>query len=567
VSDFLGLFHRYGYIYKPLSRGSWYSADEKWRLSDSEILKAIAGVHPKFLIGCRAGKTTRFAVLDIDKNSRYHNERSLRKLLHLLDSAGLSKSSLYRSSYSEGWHLYLFFDEPLNSAELRRQLVKLLTLHDFQIAKGHLEIFPHPGSKNSLGLGLRLPLQEGFAWLDKRTLDVDYERHELTPTQALELFIDAFEGDPNSYQDFRQLKSYVEDLEARKKTTQEHVQKARSDNVLPLVRKRPNSSPTEFTDFVTAVFSVLPPGIIIDNWYNGRLYHLNGLTGPSQRAEAITCLGHYLFYGDPSRGLPALGYGYEQERQWAIDEFLRHYNNGHSKDINADRADAFAQVERAANWIPPHKRDQELSPYKPNVPVAWTRNSANLQIDARSRIKAALEELIAEGNPFSLRDLTARAHCHHNTLKRHADLWKADYDAFCVRLETASCEYNVVVGAASSESKPPTTSQEINMPPGRLAARRIAYELSMRSQRERKRREADLNQPCDWRESIKEKLPADLDAADIQTLKPLLVFLIWQLSLSPSHEDQVWLSDIVSSVRWQLKARSHAPRLIRSIPP
>ncbi len=44
----------------------------------------------------------------------------------------------------------------------------------------------------------------------------------------------------------------------------------------------------------------------MDNWYKGRLYHLNGLTGPSQRAEAIECLGHYLFYGDPSRDLPAL---------------------------------------------------------------------------------------------------------------------------------------------------------------------------------------------------------------------------------------------------------------------
>lgn len=60
VAQFLELFHRFGYIYKPLSGSSWYSADERWKLPDSEILKAIACVHPKFFIGCRAGKSTRF---------------------------------------------------------------------------------------------------------------------------------------------------------------------------------------------------------------------------------------------------------------------------------------------------------------------------------------------------------------------------------------------------------------------------------------------------------------------------------------------------------------------------
>jgi hypothetical protein len=199
-----------------LSGGSWYSADERWKLPDSEILKAIACAHPKFFIGCRAGKSTRFAVLDIDQKSRYHNKQSLDKLLHALSDAGLSRSSLYRSSYSGGWHLYLFFEEPINSADLRKQLIKLLTLNDFQVGKGQLEIFPHPGGDGSLGLGLRLPMQPGFAWLDKKTLDIDYERHELDPTQALELFVDVLDGDSNSYAAFRQLKTYNEQLEKRK---------------------------------------------------------------------------------------------------------------------------------------------------------------------------------------------------------------------------------------------------------------------------------------------------------------------------------------------------------------
>ena len=114
----------------------------------------------------------------------------------------------------------------------------------------------------------------------------------------------------------------------------------------------------------------LPPGIIVDNWYQGRLYHLNGLTGPSQRAESIECLGHYLFYGDPSRGLPALGYGYEQKRKWAIEEFLKINNNGQSKDINKGRHDAIAQAERAANWRPAHKTSSEPIKYTDKRPVS-----------------------------------------------------------------------------------------------------------------------------------------------------------------------------------------------------
>ncbi|MBX9667951.1 MAG: hypothetical protein K2X93_10050 [Candidatus Obscuribacterales bacterium] len=61
--------------------------------------------------------------------------------------------------------------------------MKLLTLNDFQLSKGQLELFPHRGDEGSLGLGLRLPLQPGFAWLDKETLEVKHERHDLTATQ------------------------------------------------------------------------------------------------------------------------------------------------------------------------------------------------------------------------------------------------------------------------------------------------------------------------------------------------------------------------------------------------
>ena len=177
VSQFLELFHRYAYIYRPFNYDHWLSAKEEyWKLSDSEILKAVACAHDKF-IGTRAGKTTRYAVLDIDVKSKYHTQAQLDRLLRVLSQAGLSRTSLYRSSFSGGWHLYIFFDEPISSLDLRRELVRLLTLSDFVVDDGVLEVFPHPGTR-SLGKGLRLPLQPGWAWLDKRTLEVDHYREE-----------------------------------------------------------------------------------------------------------------------------------------------------------------------------------------------------------------------------------------------------------------------------------------------------------------------------------------------------------------------------------------------------
>ncbi|HEY9870589.1 MAG TPA: hypothetical protein V6D08_15595 [Candidatus Obscuribacterales bacterium] len=45
---------------------------------------------------------------------------------------------------------------------LRKQLVNLRTLTGFSVQKGVLEVFPNPG-EGSLGYGLRLPLQPGWA--------------------------------------------------------------------------------------------------------------------------------------------------------------------------------------------------------------------------------------------------------------------------------------------------------------------------------------------------------------------------------------------------------------------
>jgi len=552
---------------------SWYSANEKWKLLDSEILKAIACAHPKFFLGCRAGKSTRFAVLDIDQKSRYHNKKSLEKLLHVLSDAGLSRSSLYRSSYSGGWHLYLFFDEPVNSAELRKQLLKLLSLHSFQITKGQLEIFPHPGEDGSLGLGLRLPLQPGFAWLDKETLDVEHDRCDLNATKALELFVDALDGDANPYAAFRSLKAHVQELEQRREESKNLAAEPCDSNVIPMRSKKSVINSGEFGDVVKAVFHKLPPGIIVDNWYKGRLYHLNGLTGPSQRAEAIECLGHYLFYGDPSRDLPALGYGYEQEREWAIREFLTARHNGQSNEINRDRADAFAQVQRAANWRPANKQSDEPKKYKAEQPIAWIRANANRKTMARKRISEALDSLKKRGRSFTTVELQESAGCSRETLYKHDDIWRRDYEDLSEGFfEICTDEYNVVVGAVCSENKLPATPSTKVAPPGLLAARRVAYEISMRRDRaiNRSRRQADEERDdleATWSAKVAALTESNPDAQSVRELKALLTVLAAYLAMAPNEEGQLFVQERMRRIRNCLSQLEEQPLQVVRPPP
>lgn len=71
---------------------------------------------------------------------------------------------------------------------------------------------------------------------------------------------------------------------------------------------------------VEEIFSGLAFGIDADTWLSGRETFLNS-TEP-MRARTKFALGHYLFFGDPTCSLPALGYGSDKEREWVIKQVL-----------------------------------------------------------------------------------------------------------------------------------------------------------------------------------------------------------------------------------------------------
>ncbi len=566
MAQFVELFHRYDYIYRPVNGGSWSSANENWKLTDTEIIKAIACANESFYIGTRSGKKTRYAVLDIDAGSKYHNKPQLDRLLHVLSKAGLIRSSLFRSSFSGGWHLYIFFEENVNSALLHRQLVALLRLNDFDVSKGTLEIFPNPGvASTSKGMGLRLPLQHGWAWLSKRDLEVEHERYEMAATKALEWFLDLLDSDANPIKALQQMAARIEELERSRAAARAHAIKDKTDNVVPIRKEIKLPIDTECSAQVKSVFGHVPPGMNPDNWIKGRKFHEDGLTGPSQRAEAIFCLGHYFFYGDPSRDLPALGYGFEEERSWAIKEYLEARHNGYSRDISRGRADATAQVDRAANWRPADKRLIEPKKYSAVRPVSWIRENANRKSDARKRIQEALASIKKLQRSFTTVELQKAAKCSRETLYNHQDIWRTDYEDLAEGF-FAICtdENNAVVEAACPESKPPSTAAKKITPPGLLAARRIIYELSMRTKRDiqTKQKVSRVSSEVsdnEWRAkvaSLTKELSLDWP---VPKLKSYLLVLANYLSMAPCEEDALPLHGFISGIRQELAGRNHGP--------
>jgi hypothetical protein len=102
------------------------------QLSDEEILAAVNAITDD-IRGYHSGALTRFANLDIDIDSLYHNELSLLRLRQVLASVGLKKTKLYRSSNSGGWHLYAFFDSWVDSAQVQQSLSARLTSQSFML--------------------------------------------------------------------------------------------------------------------------------------------------------------------------------------------------------------------------------------------------------------------------------------------------------------------------------------------------------------------------------------------------------------------------------------------------
>jgi hypothetical protein len=98
------------------------------------------------LVGVRFDHQTRYGLIDIDKNSPYHpasNPAVLPMIRAALETIGIYRSVLVRSSHSGGLHLYLPLPEVVPTFGLASTLRQCLEAQGLSIAQGQLEVFPN----------------------------------------------------------------------------------------------------------------------------------------------------------------------------------------------------------------------------------------------------------------------------------------------------------------------------------------------------------------------------------------------------------------------------------------
>ncbi|MEO0534198.1 MAG: hypothetical protein AAF215_10070 [Cyanobacteria bacterium P01_A01_bin.123] len=115
------------------------------------------------LIGVRFGHQTTCGLLDIDIGSPYCNPQSVSEIRIALETIGITRTLLIRSSRSGGLHLYFPFEQPVPTFGLAVVVSECLKAQGFDLKNGTLEVFPNV---KTYGIkifteyqGHRLPLQ------------------------------------------------------------------------------------------------------------------------------------------------------------------------------------------------------------------------------------------------------------------------------------------------------------------------------------------------------------------------------------------------------------------------
>lgn len=169
------LFHHEGY--------RWIEADNQlkpsWETKTDHPLSVgsvvLTYLDPQKLIGVGFGQTTKYLLLDLDTQSKYHPEFDIdqyRHLLNALESIGLVRYMCLRSSHSNGRHVIFPFPSAVNTFQLAAAARVTLADLGFDHKNGQIETFPNtkqfaskPGEYSHYKLH-RLPLQpESGSWL------------------------------------------------------------------------------------------------------------------------------------------------------------------------------------------------------------------------------------------------------------------------------------------------------------------------------------------------------------------------------------------------------------------
>jgi hypothetical protein len=286
----------------------------------------------------------------------------------------------------------------------------------YEVRGGQLEVFPS-------GNGLRLPLQAGFAWLDD-TGAVLSRRDNLTTEEAISRFLNDMKTRANNWVEAKRLIT----------TQLEALDRAKSKDALAQEER-----------LTTAGFEhVFNYRLIPEKYEEGRRAWRNGLTSKGRRHDAILGIEHYLWHGDEAAGVPALpGEWNDEGRYRLILAWIEKNHNGYCNHINRGNwRKVEAQIRRAVKWRRPVGGIQVRTPYQlteraierliglsKSTGRAWTmedlqKGNIRRELEARERIREAVQLLESEGEKVTCRALMRLTRCSYHTIRRHLDIWK-----------------------------------------------------------------------------------------------------------------------------------------------
>jgi hypothetical protein len=139
-----------------------------WRTEDYYLQpSALWAYHQdrNYLIGIRFSSYTRYATIDIDTGSDYHNLAAYQTIKAALEDIGIISLVPIQSSHSGGYHLIIPFTAQIPTFNLACALEQTIKDTGGNISAGQIEIFPNPKpwGKDSITnyKAIRCPMQPG----------------------------------------------------------------------------------------------------------------------------------------------------------------------------------------------------------------------------------------------------------------------------------------------------------------------------------------------------------------------------------------------------------------------
>ena len=123
---------------------------------------------PAQLVGVRFDDTTTYGLIDVDRNSQFFSPSGIKAICEAMETIGIVRPVILRSSFSGGIHIYLPLPSPVKTFDLAAAIKYALEGQEIHLAPGQVESFPNCKSFGRSWLNEftqynahRLPLQPG----------------------------------------------------------------------------------------------------------------------------------------------------------------------------------------------------------------------------------------------------------------------------------------------------------------------------------------------------------------------------------------------------------------------